>query len=769
MQRPTAETMRVLGDSEGGGYTLEAYDGQLYHGKPSLVGKHRAGDVEMVGFLSPKSRREPLILTGWNKTTKRLPLLIGSVPAYLQGLWPQAEGLPQLGHTNADSGFFPPNWPGITGLNTEILIPLSPPNTSYLYRGFVHWTINTGTGYAFSHWVPTGDGWSLAILLGTLYGPAGDTLVLGQYDIEDHGGALSQGDSGYGGGTDHGGLALHYLRAANCLLQFGPLTHPTGRLDAYVINLNTGAVTKSVAPKLLIHTSVGHHDVLIGWWGGDGSPSYYSDSDVKILRLIGDRLQAKATVPATSLATGADLYACHPDNSRARGRWPWRPVTNGEGKVLEGEFALAAISATEGSVTFGPGDTIEGVPDPMTVYPIMESTYLDLSWVSPSGAVARIYTNTVLASSASINYDSFSWFEGVVAYPPPDISVTTQLQLGWAGEGDVRTFVSVAVSDEFPSGARVVHGPILNQAEHPHVLLPMSGRNTLTRSDGNDVFEFSPPTPHQPTGAISSRGHLALCFAEPVYEIAGSSDFNSFFRYPTSPGVYTEERWRLPKRRTYYRTWLVHVLPDGFVVRVDISQNLTGLLDTYALETPREYEARPLLDQIWQCVPCDTANAEALQCVALLRDWRDQDTLGPSEARPVLQLRNYDSIDAAEALRVELMPTDRFEDGSPRFAKCLFGRPQLYHGVDPNLYPWIDVVCQYRNRTSADDDIGDPDTQICRVTQLRWDADHPTLADAVVGTLEVAGLGLPEQAVEGMGYILGTPVLQVNETGYSFQ
>lgn len=709
-----------------------------------------------------------------------------NLPAFARGLWTQAEGQPELAGSSLQADFVI-SWEGRTFGGYVYFDP--PPNASYLFRGHVYWPLPVGMGQAIACWLDVGGDWTLSLRI-YLNGVPG-TIHLGKYVIVDHGGLLSQGGATYDGGTDHGGLALHYSRAVDALICFGPLTHPDGRMHVYHCSLAPGAQpVRSTLPKMAIHTSLGHRDVLIGWWGGSASPSYYNDRNVHVLRFQDSgALQIKATLAISELTPGNWVYGCHPNGTRARGRWPWRP-TYVDGVSTEGRFAVAARSAQTGIVFFG-GGTVEvdnGVflPDPTTSYTIKTDQMLHLWMVSPNATRTLLFDNRADLSSVSINFESLAWYEGNTSYP----SLTTgyeQLQLGWPNDGDVR----ISVYDAELGGDRIVHGPLLRKLDAPHFVHPMLERNPKTRSDGNEVFEWVPATlEQQPVGTYSAKGWHVLCYSVPQYEIFGSPYFNAFFAYfntawrdwlaeyeawgeggsigpaPPEPAHFFEERWRTPQMRVWYRTnLLVHNESDGAVCNAEISQSLTGLRDGPVLGTYLDYAPRQVLDQIYQAalfgqLPGNAIDRDGMQAVAIVRDWRIQDDTGPSEPRPVLQLLDH-LADGALISEHELSPSlDRFDEGNAKFAKILVGAPVLRHGMDLSAWPWIDVITQWRDRTSAEDIAGDPDTHILRVTQLRWDDSHATLAEAVVTHTDFPGLALSEQALEGLAYAAGTPLVQ---------
>ena len=768
---------------------------------PTVGGPLAPGERPIIAWQLPGSYRMPVAI---NPRPQAVRHKRTTLKPFRRGLWTQAEGQPELAGSSLASDFTVP-WDSVTFAGL-IGFP-APPNGSYLGRGHVYWPLPVGTGSAIAYWIDVAGDWTLSLRV-DLNGSVA-TISLGKYVIEDHGGVLSQGGSTYDGGSDHGGLALHYCKAVDALICFGPLTHPSGRLHVYHCSLAPGAApVLSTLPKIAIHTSVGHRDVLLGWWGGNASPSFYSDRNLHVLRFQpSGQLKIKATIPVSSLTPGNWVYGCHPAGTRARGRWPWRPTVVG-GESKEGKFAIAARSAQTGYVTFGGSPIpIEGggvLPDPTTSYAVTTDQTLHLWLMSPSGALQLLLDSHVERAGIYTNSSSFAWYEGNTPYP----ALTTgydQLQLGWPQDGEVR----LSVYDADFGGDRCVHGPLLRQLDAPHFLHPMLQRNPKTKSDANGVFEWVPTTlEQQPVGTFSAKGWHCCCYSTPQYEIYGSPYFNAFFAYsnpdwtawqaayeawlatddghgghvgpaPLEPNRYLEERWRMPRLRTWFRTYLlVHNESDSAVCNVDVSQYLTGLRDgpvsvitgtdefgapVYE-DTYLDYEPRPILDQIYAAAlfgqqPGSLADRTGMQAVALLRDWRVQDATGPSEPRPVLQIRDHTS--GALVLEVETIPSlDRYDSGNPAFAKLLMGAPVLRHGLDINGWPWIDVISQWRDRTSAGDIVGDPDTHVLRVTQLRWDDGHATLADAVVTQTDFAGVALSEQALEGLAYVAGTALAQ---------
>lgn len=86
---PALEPVTVIGPTPGGGYSFAGVDGNVYAGKPSVVGNHQPGDRLYAGFLDVKGRRDPFLLGGWADKVKRLPLYL---PRVLRGLWSQGQG-----------------------------------------------------------------------------------------------------------------------------------------------------------------------------------------------------------------------------------------------------------------------------------------------------------------------------------------------------------------------------------------------------------------------------------------------------------------------------------------------------------------------------------------------------------------------------------------------------------------------------------------------------------------------------------------------------
>ena len=93
-QRPDqVERVTIVGPTPGGGYTFAGLDGELYHGKPTIVGGHQPGDRPHVGFVSG-ARREPVIIEGWQSTVRRVHnrLLFPQTPSRSTILyWSQSE------------------------------------------------------------------------------------------------------------------------------------------------------------------------------------------------------------------------------------------------------------------------------------------------------------------------------------------------------------------------------------------------------------------------------------------------------------------------------------------------------------------------------------------------------------------------------------------------------------------------------------------------------------------------------------------------------
>jgi hypothetical protein len=728
----------------------------------------------------------------------------GDFELFTRGIWTQAEGQPECSGSTLQAGSFGIDW-GSVGfggfISTEAV-----PNASYMHRGHVYWPAELGTYSAIACWTQVTETWHLACNVGYT-GGARTTVTLGPYTIEDNGGLLSQGGDVYDGGTDHGGLGLHYSRSSNSLICTGPGTHPEGRLHVYHANLTTGgAAVRSTLPKMAIHASFGHRDILVGWWGGNGSPTYYTDQDLKLLRFGADgEATLTASVAVSDLTPGNWIYPCHPSGTRARGRWPWRPRTV-EGEVRDGHFAVVTRSAQEGTVTFGGGGDLEVnegeyLPDPSTDYTVKTDQYCHLWTMLPSGTATLLRADHVDASSITVNTDSYAWYESVKPdYPTPTLGHEQQ-QLGWPDDGDTR----ISVYDAELGGDRIVHGPLLDKLDAPAQVHPMLGANPYTRSDGNAVFEWVPDaTEQQPVGSYSAKGWHVVCKSLPQREKYGSAGFSAFFAYLNpawpiwrdeynawivtddgmgghvgpgpgpEPEHHIEERWRAPQARDYYRTYLlVHDANDGFVLEADISQELTGLRDGPVtvdfVDHYRDYEARPILDQIYaaalfgQVAGAGGLDRDGMQAVALVRDWREQDGSGPSEQRPVLQIRDH-LADASLLLEVELQPNlDRYDEGNARYALVQVGRPVLRHDLADGGWPFLEVYTQWRTRTSAEDIAGDPDTHLLRVTSLVWDEGHATLPEAAVTHTDFPGLALSEQALEGLAMVGGTRLVQTDE------
>lgn len=774
------EHVTILGDSPGGGYSFQGLDGETYHGKPSLVGGHRPGARECVGFLSPGGRREPVILTGPD-TPRGLPhaWLFSSKP-WVRGLWTQAEGQPEL----SNGQFLMANavdW-SVVQQYVDFSTP-GPPNSSYLHRGYVIWTADVGVLGALAHWVQDSGDWYLAITIGPV-GHQAQTVLLDKYTIADVGGAISQGGVTYGGGLDHGCLGLHYSVAQDALILFGPLTHPDGRLRIYHCSLATGQVTRSVSPVPLIHASLGHTSILLGYWGSSAEATgaesdYYRGDNLRLLKCdVAGRWKLASTISATSLANGNNyLHGCTP-NGRARSRWPWRPsdqrffvfVASGDRQAipLEGDYHGATV-----------------IMRPSTVTDFTAQRF-DVCSIGPNGEIGRGLSGTITASGqTSINYDSLDWLDSL----RPGYSSE-----GWAlTDGVVPTVVTDLSNTSGPNaGKGISWGPLNNKLPEQIFLHPLTSRNPYPDSGVvSDVFEWSPGGTTCAGMSISEQGTLVLVRSEPQAELYQSltlsnaiafclEDHTVVTSFDTHDAgkTYITPSWQMPARRSFYQTFL-RTFQDGGGVQedVDISQYFTGLLDGpvqsrdpddgHLIDNYRAYEARPILDMVWQAQVLDSGPGYSqlvpLYHIALLRDWRTQLDSGPSEARPVLNLHDPESGELV--VTIDLVDEDYHPAASdgPNYANWNYAvRPEFKWGLDPNGYPFIDVFVHFRTRDTSNpiDTVGtDPTT--CSITMIRWDADHPDLASPnLLPRVDIANYVIPEQSLDGLIYFDGKALLQ---------
>lgn len=103
-RRDHIEKVSIIGPSDGGGYSFTAQNGDVYHGKPTIVGGHQPGESVLVGYMS--GRREPVILEGWQSNVIRLPKIhLPQTGQNLYGLWPIPEGQPRLSRSSSLLGY----------------------------------------------------------------------------------------------------------------------------------------------------------------------------------------------------------------------------------------------------------------------------------------------------------------------------------------------------------------------------------------------------------------------------------------------------------------------------------------------------------------------------------------------------------------------------------------------------------------------------------------------------------------------------------------
>lgn len=784
--RPVVFPVTVQGDSVGGGYTFTGIDGHEYQGKPSVGGKPQPGDRANAGLVSRHDRRMPFILGDARPVKEFSSANLLSRP-YARAYWPQAEGQPEL----SNATFEATPQAVMTGRGTFVLIDTtSPPHQSYLPRGFVVWTDSGTAKYAFAHWSEQPDGWWIAVMVGDLFQTGlfepGPVTLIEKFAISDVGGAIAQAGGLFGGGLDHGCLALHYRQADNSLILFGPLTHITGKLAAWHISLRTLFVKRSTTTKALIHASLGHDRILIGHWGssaiasGAESDYYLGDQNLTLSKVLANgAVTLLSTIPATDLVSGNYLFGCTP-NGRARGRWPWR--------TADKTFFVFASGCDKGAKVIGgtyptgvylrPTDDGTGTAEPTTgsSYNYVGTTTGTLCSINASGLVSQLFSDVVTAGSTSTNTDSLSWYDSLV----------TPTAQGWAlTEGIVPTRQSTPVYMSW--------GPLLYTMPEQVLLHPLTLRNPYPHGTGpNDPFEWSPGGTTGCGVSVSSAGKVVFIRSVPFAELYYNNELSTGISITTTeyqgwinggevgdPPVPAELsfQWQIPARRSYYKTYLRVLAADNsaIVADLDISQYLEGMQDGpvvtldpssgLPVDNYRTYEARPILDQIWQyqMIEAQGSWAGQLDMVVLLRDWRDQLTGQPGQARPVLSLLGATTGSLRNT--IELMPLDWHADSpsGPHYANCLVSRPQFKWGISSDVWPgtpWVDVYVQYKTKASIYDTLGTGDTTL-RITSLRWTIDNQDLETPVITHEDFTGVTLPEQALDGLIYAAGSVLWQL--------
>lgn len=114
---------RVISNGDGG--ITADIEGVVYSGVPSTNPDLQFGDQEPVGFLLPKSSRQPLIIAR-RSTVLEFPPLSSRIPPFAEGLWPQSRGGPRLSMVSQESQVAPN-----TSGGSYFFYTLSPINPSF--------------------------------------------------------------------------------------------------------------------------------------------------------------------------------------------------------------------------------------------------------------------------------------------------------------------------------------------------------------------------------------------------------------------------------------------------------------------------------------------------------------------------------------------------------------------------------------------------------------------------------------------------------------